>query len=261
MKTRWFAHFVLALILMSALTLPTQERATGEPSQPLMFDGRIVLSSLMSLVDGRISHIADTLAVAALTEEVRSSDWTRMKPLLAEVQKREGAAIVWYALPDGSYFTVDKDKTNQTLKDRPYFPKVLAGQVVIGDLVVSKSTGQMSTIIAVPVKHGKSVTGILGVSLFMQKLSGQITRDMGLPDEVIFYAFNRDRMTAFHAKIELVFADPTAQGSESLTRAVHEMLSKDQGIVEYDFGGPRRVMFRRSDFTGWWYALGMPIGH
>ena len=259
MKISRLSYVVLVSTLAIASTLHAQEKEPAKSAPTLAFDGKVVLSSLVSLVDGRLSAISDLLSVAALTEEVRSGDWARMKPLLAEIQKCEGGAVAWYALPDGSYYTVDKDKMDQNLKDRPYLPKALAGQKVIGDLVVSKSTGQMSAVMVVPVSNGKTVTGILGLSLFMQKFGEGIQKDMNLPDSAIFFALNRDRVTAFHVRAERVFVDPATQGSESMTRAVQDMLAKEEGVVEYEFGGPRRVMFRHSNVTGWWYALGLPV--
>jgi hypothetical protein len=82
---------------------------------------------------------------------------------------------------------------------------------------------------------------------------------MVLSDEVIFYALNKDHITVINAKPERVFLDPEAQGDLSMTKAIKEMLKKDEGIVEYDFHGKRRLVFKKSVYTGWWFALGLPV--
>jgi hypothetical protein len=39
---------------------------------------------------------------------------------------------------------------------------------------------------------------------------------------------------------------------------MREILSREQGVVSYDFRGKRRtVLYRHSPVTDWWYAFGM----
>jgi hypothetical protein len=45
------------------------------------------------------------------------------------------------------------------LFDRPYFPSLMAGQSVLGTLVISRSTGKRSVIIAEPVRVASLVIG------------------------------------------------------------------------------------------------------
>jgi hypothetical protein len=253
------------IILTAAIMLwllCTVSNAAEDDKNPdsMMFNVGIVLSSLMSLSDAYIKTVSDRLEVAAITEEVASGKWERIQPLLEKIENQEkGDAVAWFALPDGSYYTVDKGLMDKNLKDRPYFPVVLAGKISVGDLVISKSTEQVSTIVAVPVKKGDSVTGILGVSLFTRKLSVLINKNMRFDDNVIFFALTRDHITAINKKPGRVFLDPEKQGSSSMTMAIKEMLSMDEGIVEYDFHGKRRVAFVKSDYTNWWYAVGLPV--
>ncbi len=253
------------IILISAVTVllfcPASYAAenVGYPAA-MMFDAGVVLSSLMAVTDSYIKAISGELEVASLTEEAASGDWQRIRPLLENIQKREkGDAIAWFALPDGSYYTVDDGITDKNLKDREYFPKVLAGQTSIGELVVSKATGQVSTIIAVPIKKGGPVTGILGVSLFTRKLSAQLKIELGFKDDMIFFALNKKHITAINSNPDRVFLDPEAQGNSSMTKAIREMLKKEEGTADYDFHGKRRVVFRKSPYTNWWYAVGLMV--
>lgn len=252
------------LIAMAAIILAiccTANAAEKKPSPaPLKFDAEVVLSSLITISDNYIRAITGELEVAALSAEAVSGDFKQIKPLLIEIQKREyDDGIAWFALPDGSYYTVKDGLTGKSLKDRVYFPKVLAGEESVGELVVSKSTGEISTIIAVPVKKDGAVTGILGVSLFTKKLSVQIKKDMGITDDTIFFAINKDHITVINVKPDLVYLDPEAQGESSMTKAIESMLKKDKGYAEYNFHEKRRIYFKKSSYTGWWYAVGKPV--
>jgi hypothetical protein len=256
MKNRMMI-LMIAIMFTLLCTVSNAAEKVKRPA-PLMFDAGVAVSSLMTISDAYIKSVSDRLEVAAVTEEAASGNWERIKPLLEKIEEQEkGDAVAWFALPDGSYYTVDKGLMDKNLSDRAYFPVVLSGKISVGELVVSKSTNQVSAIIAVPVKKGDSVTGVLGVSLFTRKLSVLINKMMRLPDEAIFYALNKDHITAINKKPGLVFMDPEAQGSSSMTMAIKEMLSMEEGIVEYDFHGKRRVAFMKSNYTGWWYAIGL----
>lgn len=248
----------------AASALPADLVAQAPAVQPppvITVEAGVALSALIALADAHLGNMVGALETLALTEEVGSADWEKMKELLSKVQERGIPAAVWFALPDGSYYTVDKGLTDQNLRDRAYFPKVMAGEVAVGDLVVSKSTGRKSSIVAVPVKKDDVVVGILGASVFLDSLSEALKQELSLPKDTVFYALDGRGQTALNWSVDLIFQDPTAQGSETLTRAVGEILSNSEGRTEYDFNGRRRrIVYRTSPLTGWHFALGEIVG-
>lgn len=220
--------------------------------------GGVALATLMSLSDGHLQKMADSLQMLGMSDAARSADWEQIKDPLAEVAKRNVPALNWFALPDGSYWSVQHGKENANLATRAYFPKVLAGQTVIGDLVVSKATGMSMAIVAVPVVgQDRSVVGVLGASVYLDKLSALIEQEMALDDTMIFYSFDSAPLVALNWDPHLIFIEPKKAGEE-LSRAFDEMLSKEQGVVNYTFRGKERtVLFQKSPVTGWWYAFGI----
>ncbi|MDA8326966.1 MAG: cache domain-containing protein [Nitrospiraceae bacterium] len=171
-----------------------------------------------------------------------------------------GAAALWFARPDGSYYTGEKGLTGLSLRDRAYFPGLLAGKDVIGRLVISKSTGKRTAIVAVPVKRNGRIIGALGASLSVQELSRMIDEKMALPEDMVFYALNSTGQTCLHRKASLLFAYPSDMGSRSLSEKVRVMLSKPEGVVRYEFEGSRTVVFKHFPLTGWVFAVGLIRG-
>ncbi len=225
----------------------------------ISIDGDIGLSSLVSLSDAHFRKMADSFHVLALSGAAQSGDWAQIKGPLAEVAKRNVAALNWFALPNGSYWSVQNGKEPGNLAQRDYFPGVLSGQTVIGELVVSKSTGEPAAIVAVPV-HGEAgaVVGVLGASVYLDRLSARLSREMDLEDGVIFYAFDHTGRLSLEWDPGLIFLELGKTAEEEPVRAVKEMLSKEQGMVSYRFRGRERtVLFRRSPVTGWWHAFGV----
>jgi len=247
----------VSLVVLVAVLGSVKETRAQTGSAAFTIDGRVGVSAAIALADGHIQSMVRSLQLLAVTEEVGSGNWERMRGLLTKFKEHQIPAVVFYALPDGSYYTVEKGRTDQNIKDRAYFPRVMAGGVAIGDLVVSRSTGKKVMVAAVPVKSGGKVIGVLGVSVHLDKLSELLARELQLPPNIVLYAIDgKQGTTALHSVTRLIFEDPARQKSETLSRAVKEMLSKEEGIVTYEFEGKRKkAYFKTSPLTGWRFAL------
>jgi hypothetical protein len=245
----------LAGLMMVLALLPLARAAAAADPAPAT-DLRASLNAYAALVDQRLDHARTALEVVAATETARSGDWRRISEPLAVLAKSDPAfAAVWFARPDGAYFTVEAGPTGQSLMERAYFPALLAGRDVEGDLVVSRSTGQRSAIVAVPVRAGGRIVGALGVSIAMEKVAADVDKTLALPDSVMFYALDRRGQIALHRQSGLLFEFAAQLGSPTLTEAVRQMLAKPEGTVHYLFrGAERTAIYRRSDVTGWVYA-------
>jgi hypothetical protein len=152
---------------------------------------------------------------------------------------------------------LEKGKIGESLRERDYFPALLAGRDVVGALVISKSTGKRSVIVASPVLVDGKVTGAVGVSLDAGRLAASIGQQIRFPDDIVFYALDERGQTALHRVGELIFAFPSDVGSPTLRDSVRTMLGQPEGIVHYNYGGSdRTAVFQRSSLTGWTFVLG-----
>jgi hypothetical protein len=252
-----FLLFVLSLPAIAAEERSPVQEKTGVNTAEL----RLLLNSFVALGEGHLESVRHGLELIAATEEARSGEWEKMKGLLAEFG-RSGikAAAVWFMLPDGSYYTVEKGLTGLSLTDVSFFPRLMAGEEITGYLAFSKSTGKRSAIVAVPIKKNGKVIGALGTSLSVEDISRMIDEKMGLPENMIFYALDQKGQTSLHRVSAMLFAYPSDIGSKSLKKTVSEMLAKPEGVVTYDFYGERRVVFKKAPLTGWVFAIGVVTG-
>ncbi len=241
----------------AAAGLPASETAAGFPA----YAGAL-LSGMVHYVDGAILGQERILEALAQLPQVRAGDWAGMEKTVAAFQRVwGGSGVYWFALPDGRYYTVEKGLIDQTLRDRPYFAELLAGKTVVGALVVSKSTGKKSAVIATPVMDEKQqVTGFLGASLFLEVLNEALASEMSLPEGMLFYALGKDGTTVLHQRLDMVFDNPLTKDSPSLKAAAEKMLSTDSGEVAYDFNSfQKRVRYVTSSLNGWRYAIGINV--
>lgn len=225
---------------------------------PIMVDGNVALSSLIALSDGHLIKLRDELSFFAKSSEASLTKWEKVRSRLAEIEKNNIAAVIWFALPDGSYWTVDAGKVSGNLLDRPYWNNVMKGQTVVGDLVVSKSTGQNVAIIAVPLlRSNKSVAGVFGASVYLDKLSLQLKREMAVDSNYIFYAIDSAIRGALNSNTSLIFTYPKELTPE-MAKVFDDMVTRSNGVARYNFnGGKRTVLYKKSSAVGWWYAFGV----
>jgi methyl-accepting chemotaxis protein len=247
------ARLFPVLVLFSLFAIPFSAQADERHA----LDPRVGLNAFAALVDQQLDSIRSGLRILAATEDVASGDWDRIKgPLAQFANDKPTNAAVWFVRPDGSYFTIQMGLTDQNLKDREYFPRLMAGQEVVGNLVISKSTGKRSAVVAAPVQKDGRVIGALGVSVAMEKVAALIDEKIGFPKQVIFYALDERGQIALHRESNLLFEFATELGSPSLTAAVKAMLSQPEGVVHYKFeGAEREAIFKKSAISGWVYAL------
>ncbi|HEU5052908.1 MAG TPA: hypothetical protein VFT78_07335 [Hanamia sp.] len=237
-----------------------RQQTTGNNiSTGFMVNGTIALHALMSISDAHMMKLADALKILATTDAARSGNWEKIRAPFKELAQMNVPAVYWFALPDGTYWTLDQGKVNAMLSDRKYFPRLLSGEPVMGELVVSHSTNRNTAIVAVPVRDtNNSVIGALGCSVHLDSLSALIRIEMGgLANDLFFYSFDAEPLVVLHSDPAIIFIEPMKQEDEGLQQAFKEMLAGKEGTEHYVFRGVQRtVLYCKSQVSGWWYGLG-----
>jgi hypothetical protein len=252
-RQHFFIFPVLLMLWMSTLGVAQSYAGIAVPAEEYT---NSLLSAFMSYTDLRIHSIRRNLEILAATSEAKSDNWSKMKDILKGYQESDEGFIVWYVRPDGSYYTPEKGLMDKSLKDRIYFPGLMAGMKITGVLVISKATAQRSAIIAVPVEVDGKLIGAVGVSLFLDKLSEQISAALDLRPGVTFFALAPNGLTTLHRKTDRHFLDPRELGNEALKRAATEMLAGTSGTTTYEYDNvTKNAMYRTSALTGWKFAI------
>lgn len=219
----------------------------------------VPVNEFKSLVEAHLTATADLLRLVASSPEAQSASWEAIAPRLkALAQMRPEANAVWFANPDGTLWTAQKGATQESLRDREYFPSLISGKPVMGALVVSHTTGRRSIIVAEPIRKDGKVVGAVGMSLAVEPLSKSLEAQLGLPQNMVFYAIDSTGQLSVHRDPKLIFEYPSAIGGPDLKDAMQQMLTRDSGLVRYDFRGiEKTVQFQRSKSLGWVFAIGM----
>ena len=246
-------HILLSGFLFAFMAAP----ALAEPRSAFEVDAHTTLDAYQGLVEEHLAGVLRSVRALAVTPEAQTGEWAAVEPALMRLSEDLPTdATVWFALPDGSYTSTAHGPSTQTLSHRSYFPELLAGEDVEGTLVVSKSTGLRSIIVATPVLKGGDVVAMIGVSVEALLVSEFVTKTANLPDDMTFYALDANGQAAIHRDPKRMFQYPSDLGEPTLRAAVETILSKPRGTVEYEFDGTKRVgVFNKSDATGWHFVL------
>ncbi|NTV99531.1 MAG: hypothetical protein HGA70_10265, partial [Chlorobiaceae bacterium] len=209
---------VLFTALLALLTFPAAPAPAAQKSAVPRIEPQAALGAYMGLVEEHFASILRTTRALAQTKEAQSGKWESVKPALMSFSRDLPTdATVWYAMPDGSYCSTESGGlTDQNLKDRAYFPRLLAAQDVEGDLVISKSTGHRSVIVASPVTREDRVVAVIGVSVRVHLLSDLVSAHMKLPDNTYFYALDKNAKIVLHRYADRLFKNVDDVADESL---------------------------------------------
>lgn len=251
---------LLSLVVPASPLLFDARAETGSPS--FSADSHVALAAYRGMVEEHSEGIIHSLRIIADSAEAKSGKVDEYKHLLMRLSNDLSTdSTAWFVLPDGSYFATESaGMTEQNLKDRPYFPKLMEGKEVFGDLVISKSTGHRSVIIAVPVISSGKVIGGVGVSLRVVLLSQLVNEHMKLPANSYFYALERDTRIVLHQKAERMFKTPADVGDEALGDVFKLALTRDSGSFEYTLQGKRMAaIFELSPKLGWYFFIAREI--
>ena len=127
-------------------------------------------------VQGDIEVMQAHLEDLASIQRIRAgADKTQIVTAMAEAQQRLGKfdAIVFVS-PDGAGIT--NMGTSAAYGDRDYFKKVIASKKpVVSDPLVSKSTGKLAVVLAVPVMNNGQLTGALVGTFSVERLDKMIS--------------------------------------------------------------------------------------
>lgn len=246
-----------ALILGIYLVLFSLLLGCTTTESGIKMDGDLGVSAAVSLTEAHLESLVHSMEVMAMTNELKTANWGQMSRMVSKFARDQIPAVVWFALPDGSYSVVDMGKTDKNISDRAYFTKVMSGEKSLGELLVSKTTGKKVVVAAVPVKIDGKVIGALGASAYLEKLSKIIINELQLSDDMVFYAVNDQGILALHTNPEWILRDVADLDSESFVKAVKDMVKVKEGFVTYKIGElSERVVFKTSSLTGWHFALG-----
>tara|TARA_B100001109_G_scaffold255328_1_gene257776 strand:- start:12485 stop:14356 length:1872 start_codon:yes stop_codon:yes gene_type:complete len=159
------------LVFAVLITVISMELKTELPAQQkLMLQKE--LSARSSEVTRWLDGYKNWIWSLAQTRELTSMEASDVRQWLAShTLKNEAVNALIYIRPDGSAVS-DAPDSSFDLSARAYYKEVMAhGEPVLSEPVKSKAGGMPVSVIAVPIKEGNRITGMVAAAITMEKLS------------------------------------------------------------------------------------------
>jgi methyl-accepting chemotaxis protein len=210
----------------------------------------------------------EVLAEIANRIRVRSMDWSIVQPALKADVARLGALDLAMVDPEGiAHYVIGG--TTSFLKDRAYFQKAMAGEKSV-EMVVSRVTGKVVTIFAVPIRKTEEmdspVVGVLMARKDGAQTLSNLVAELKTPYES-GYAFliNEEGTVIAHRNQELInnqFNPLKEVEKDSSLKSAAKMVTlafdKKNGESEYQYNG-KNLIGAYSEVPGYNWILFLSI--
>ncbi|MFN2268209.1 MAG: cache domain-containing protein, partial [Desulfonatronovibrio sp.] len=215
----------------------------------------IFLNAASHYVSNIFLNTLTSLEVISSTPEAGQGNWKGIKKYLSQLKSRLPGTY-FYVLPDGNYYSVEKDCTGLNLSDRDYFESLLMGESVRGFLLQGRSSGKKSCMVAAPILLDSQATGALGASVHLDDLQAELNLVFGLPEHYTWFILDSHGNTILDSEQEFIFMNALTQGTSSMQQAVRAALKGESGEVRYEHGGiMRHAWFQKMPEMDWWMFL------
>lgn len=221
-----------------------------------------MLSSFIALVENQMNKNLEIQRILSRTAELKSGKWMLAKELISTYQLYEKFSLVWFSLPDGNYYRSDTGLTDKNLFDREYFPKLLNKNEVFGSVVIGKTSGEKSIVIAVPVISNSEVVSIIGSSIYCEEFTENLVKQTNLPEDTFFFILDSDGNIIINSNDEMPMENTFNEGTTSLKETSKRIFENSIGYDEFEYNGKlHKIIFKKSIVTDWYYVIGEIINN
>lgn len=189
-------------------------------------------------LDHWLSNRKTEVSVLAHTPLVQTMDWAKMQNyLVSEVSRQRNFHQLTLVRPTGAYATTKVGEAKANLRDRQWFQAVMAGQTLVTDPVISRTTGRTQINVVTPIPNlqtGRIVGGLSG-AIEIQRFQ-EILQRLNYGEESYAFALNAQGSAIAHPNPDVISTQeaPTASFLQSpnaeLAAIARKMLQKQQGI-------------------------------
>lgn len=152
--------------------------------------------------------------------------------------------------------------TTANIADREYFTKAVKGEVNISDPVVSKNDGKVVVVVAVPIKQGEKIVGVLGGTITVDDMIARVAA-IKAGDTGFGYVVQKDGLLIMHPNNERVMKDNILKNENTgaqLKEATEKMVKGEKGTTEYSLDGiDRYLAYTPIAGTGWSLGVSVPV--
>ncbi|MCE5335099.1 MAG: methyl-accepting chemotaxis protein [Desulfobacteraceae bacterium] len=266
MKLSLKNRFLVPTLVLTAVGMGALALTCGMLAKSALTDGvNTQLQESLTLSEQKISLFFEerTREIKTWSEDkeirkaIRENGKTRSdeaNAVLLGMQKLSGHfQSVLVADADGDVKAVSDTKAPPKLniKERDYFKEAMQGRALISDVVHSKVDNTNAYVIAVPVRDGDKIVGVLAGMLGLESFSEKFVDPVKVGEHGASFMIQRDGMFIAHTFKNLVLKE-NAKNLPFTKR----MIEMGNGMLNYEYKGEKKIgVFRTNKESGWILGL------
>jgi methyl-accepting chemotaxis protein len=175
-----FGKIIIVMLIVSLLPFAVFWSITlRETSQRIRIETENLMAQtargLGVQVDSWIDNNVSILRTAANLPEIISMNRAEQEPVLKVIQKEyPWMYLVFTVGLDGMNVARNDDRPLTDYSDRQYYKDVLAGKKLSWQTLIGKTSKQPALVIAVPIKSGDALVGIMAAAMTVDEISNHI---------------------------------------------------------------------------------------
>ncbi|WP_432665833.1 methyl-accepting chemotaxis protein [Wukongibacter baidiensis] len=211
---------------------------------------------LITIADDKVNEWKNMIHLLSGMDIVKEKDYEGLKKFASSNgnEFKDFQALIM-AGRDGKYKN-NKGKAGN-IKDRDYFAKVMKGESVVSEPVISKSTGVPIIVIASPIKNDSGqVVGLIGGTVALSKVTDIVNAEK-FGETGYGYMINQEGIVIAHPKKELILEyNALETGSDSQIELTRNMVEGKSDVSYYEFDGKKKIAaYGPMKSTGWSIAM------
>lgn len=255
------AIYVCILVFLVCLGLGIMAYNSGSSAVLHEVENALELQAIQAskYVEARLSSELLTIESLAITNDLRTMDWTTQRRRLRdELQRLETYMALGVVTPNG--LAQYSDGSSEDLSGNPDIQRALKGESVISDLVVSEDASQVCFYYLAPISRNGRVVGAV-IAKRDGFMLADITDELGFGDNGWATITHPDGYTYAHPNRELILQQTNIFGDSGnyseLARAMLELGVGNTGVVSFTIDGTKRMMgLAPIPITGWIVGIG-----
>lgn len=131
--------------------------------------------SLVNTVDEWIDKNLRVLSTFAAIADIQAMESARQEPLLKAIaQQYPWMYLVFTVDPEGMNLARNDGNPLTSYADRQYYKDIMAGKPIAWQALIGKTSKKPALVLAVPIKRGEQVVGVLATAMTIEDISKHI---------------------------------------------------------------------------------------
>ncbi|MTI65954.1 MAG: methyl-accepting chemotaxis protein [Firmicutes bacterium] len=213
------------------------------------------VDKLVTIADDRLHEWKEKISMLSQGVVVKNLDFEGLKKVVNTSDTFNDFESVIMSGTDGKFSSTTG--SGGDISNRDYFPKVMNGEIIISDPVISKATNEPIIVVAAPIKDNYgNIKGLIGGTVNLSKITNIVNSEK-LGKTGYAYMINEKGLIMAHKNKDLLLEGNFLNNeNQSLVNMTKKMIKGESGVTSYNYQGEEKIAsYAPIKSTNWSIAM------